>query len=176
MLRQWMQSPVSLLLFRFLAFSGLLFAISLLPFSAGFLRRLVLFDARCSAAILSLAGEKVRLDGATFAGGRGITVVPGCSAIEFAWFFTAALLAFPAPPIKKAIGILAGTFAVLVLNLARISTLQLALVHFPDEFRFLHEDVWCILLVSAVLLLCLAWVRWVQRDSDALPGPVQNKV
>jgi len=162
-LRQWFQSPVARFLLWFLAFTALLFAISLAPFADGMMQHLVLLDAKCSASILNLAGERSRLAGATFIGGNGITVLRGCSAIEYVWFYCAALLAFPSPPMKKAIGIGLGTLALLFLNLTRIITLQVASVHCPGFFRFFHEEVWDILLVTAILLFCLIWIRWVQR-------------
>ena len=168
-LRRWLGNPVTRFLFRFLAFTCLLFGLSLLPFADRVVQHLVLLDATCSRILLNLAGETTRLQGTTFLGRNGITVLPACSALEYVCFLSAALLAFPAPAMKKAIGIAAGSLALLLVNLTRIITLQLASVHFPRAFPFIHEELWSILLVSLILFFYVTWMRWVQRDFHAIP-------
>jgi len=166
--RRWLDGPVTRFFMRFVAISGALFALSFLPFAEGAVQHLVALDAKWSALFLTMTGEASKVQGATFLGPKGIIVMPACSALEYVWFLCAAVLAFPAPGLKRAIGIGAGTVALLLLNLTRIITLQVASVHFPEAFPFIHEELWSVVLVSSILLFYILWMNWVQRESHAV--------
>ena len=90
--------------------------------------------------LLNKMGEGTRVSGsAVWSTKYALSVIPGCSAFEYIWFFCAMLLAFPAPLNRKIPGIIVGIALLLSLNLLRITSLYLVGVHFPRFFETAHE-------------------------------------
>jgi exosortase/archaeosortase family protein len=116
------------------------------------------------AVIQLFDGESSR-EGATLRSGVDaiITVQPFCTAFDCAWFLIAAIVAFPAPLTKKFIGVAVGVPILLFLNVLRISSLYGTGVGFPENFTFMHEQVWTFLLNFSVVCLVVVWMMWVTR-------------
>jgi len=121
--------------------------------------------ARVAGVILNAIGEPSRVTGATiWSANTTISVLPLCSALEFACFFCAAVTAFPAPLGCKIGGILLGVPLLLALNLARIVSLYYVGAHYQGFFNAVHEQVWPTLFILATILICSGWIRWVRGD------------
>ena len=71
-----------------------------------------------------------------------VDVKNGCNGIEAALLLLAAMLAFPAPPKARAIGIAAGLAAIQGVNLFRIVSLFWLGAHRRDVFELFHAAIW----------------------------------
>ena len=122
------------------------------------------FIARIASYVLNCLGEKSQIIGNTIASGQfAVTVHKECAGFDHAWFFIAALIAFPSRWARKIPGILVGIAVILALNMGRIMSLYFLGVHFPGALDAVHEKVWPILSVVAILSLMVGWVGWARR-------------
>ncbi len=119
-------------------------------------------EARLSGILLNLIGQHNHVDGSTlWAGNRSvIEVIPGCSGVDFLSFFTAAVLVFPVPPLKKCAGVLIGLPLLLALNLVRIMSLFFVGLRYPGVFDVWHEEIWAFLLIATTIILYITWMKW----------------
>lgn len=81
--------------------------------------------ASCTGSIISLPA--ISLD-----------VRFGCNGLEAVMIYSVAVLAFPAPWIKKVYGIVAGFLIIQIINIVRIVGLAYAGVHFQSIFHYIH--------------------------------------
>jgi exosortase/archaeosortase family protein len=145
------------------------YALSLLPVWNLTCSWLVRVDARFSAALLSALGEQCNVSGASiFKAGCGITVEPNCSAIEFIVFYFAAVFSFPAPLLRKILGLFLGGSCIFGLNLLRIASLYWIESHLPAFFDVAHMRAWPSVLVIVTLLLFIAWIQWSVKPNEAI--------
>ena len=119
------------------------------------------WNAWISNGLLDLLGQGTEVTATSIHSAEfAINVRRGCDAFEPAWFFCAAVLAFPGSPRKKALGILIGSVAIFATNLARITTLYLIGRHYPRFFNAAHLEVWPVLIILLAVLMWLAWIAW----------------
>ena len=136
------------------------------------------FIAKTSAGILSLLGEHITAIGTNIYSPRfSLQIKPGCDAVEATALFVCAVLAFPASFSRKAAGIIAGIFALAVLNLVRVVSLFLIGVHLPDIVDMMHLEVWQGLFIIFAVALWVVWLVWISRNpayikttSVSMPG------
>lgn len=150
---------------RFLGVISLLYGFSLLSIYQTILTQAtVIYAGIAHALIQELGGDSIR-EGATLRSGLDaiITVKPFCTAFDYSWFLIAAIVAFPAPLIKKLAGLAISVPVLLLLNVLRISSLYWIGVRFPLNFSFMHEQVWAFLLNFSAVCLMVAWMMWVKR-------------
>jgi len=128
----------------------------------------VLFNAQVAHLVMRSLGESSVLDGATLRshGEAIITVEPGCTGFDYSWFLAAAIAAFPATIIRRGIGIVAGVAILLLLNIARVSSLYWVGVHHPEHFALVHEQLWAVVLNIATICLMVAWLVWIKRRHE----------
>jgi exosortase H (IPTLxxWG-CTERM-specific) len=155
---------------QFLAFFGLLlgafYAVMLLPWSDRVFYEYLLLNAKGSGAILRWLGEDVQRSGVTLRSvDYAISIRRGCDAVEPAWFFCAAVLAFPAPWRRKIAVLFGGTAAILALNFVRIVSLYFVGLRLPAFFPMAHLELWPALFIVGSLALWIAWMR------SVLPPP-----
>jgi len=126
----------------------------IVPFTSGV--------ARASAAILSAIGEKVSVAGTEIhSGAFAVNIENGCNGVEAALLFGSAILAFPAPWRRRALGLVLGFIAIQALNLVRVVSLFWIGVHRPALFSSSHTVLW----QSAVVLFSvLAFLFWASRE------------
>lgn len=149
----------------FLCLALLINAIILLPIWEKPMAGFVHLNASVASAILNLAGERSHaMDGIIYSPQYAITVLPACTAVEFTGVFCAAILAFPAPWSPKLIGMVVGSALLTGLNLLRIMSLYFIGVHLNSLFTAMHEQIWGIIQIPAVICLGLAWVQWVTKN------------
>lgn len=123
-------------------------------------------NAWLSGSILDLFGQGVTVSGVEIQSVEAVIAVrKGCDAIEPAWMFSAAVLAFPAPWRSKLYGIVAGVSALLLLNLVRIVTLFLAKSYVPEWFPTIHLEIWPMAFILSAILLWNVWFAWTKREA-----------
>ena len=141
------------------------FGLSLLPFWEGFLSAYLKISARLSNGLLLLVGENSLVSGTTiWSRNYSINVASGCSALELAFFFFAAVVAFPTSVAswkQKFAGLVIGIPTLGVCNLIRIASLYWLGVHYPNLFNTAHHGVWPGLLLFFTLALCALWLQWI---------------
>jgi archaeosortase B (VPXXXP-CTERM-specific) len=98
-----------------------------------------------------------------------VSIVDECTGIYEVIIFTAAVLAFPAKPGDKLIGIVFGNLIIYAFNILRIVLLILIGRYFPSLFEFMHLYFWQ---ATMILMIASVWVLWlvkvVQRDRPTI--------
>lgn len=92
--------------------------------------------------------------------GFSVQVLDLCNGVEATILLWAALLAFTAPWRYRLKGLLLGTFTVHGLNIVRIVSLVYLGAWDRALFHWAHWYVWDALIMADVLLVFLAWLRW----------------
>lgn len=126
-----------------------------------------------------LAGSALRLfeSGIVVTGDRidgrfSLQIVRNCDAIEVNILFASAILAFPAPWLRRSVA-LAGGLALLVLaNITRICLLYFVGVYRPNWFKTAHEEILPLVLIALTALSFLFWARYLTRPNRAHTAPV----
>jgi exosortase H (IPTLxxWG-CTERM-specific) len=120
------------------------------PFTSGI--------ASISTALLNAVGEPATVSGTEIrSGGFAVNIENGCNGVETLLLFVSAILAFPAPPRWKAVGLLAGFAAIEILNLVRVVSLFWIGLRHPALFSSAHTVIWQSVVVLVGVLLFLLW-------------------
>jgi len=123
------------------------------------------FNARVSGTILGFFGQDITISGSSISSpSYSVRVVPGCDGIEPIALFLCAVLAFPAPFLRKIPGIIAGTLLLAILNFVRVVSLFLIGVYFPKALEIMHLDVWQALFILFAVLFWIVWLRWAMQN------------
>lgn len=118
--------------------------------------------ARVSAALITVFDPRVATFGKILqstANGFAISIEAGCNGIEAAIVLIAAMLAFPATWMYRAIGIAAGLATVQALNVLRVVSLFYLGQWSIQAFEWAHLYVWQALIMLDVLVVWLIWIR-----------------
>lgn len=89
--------------------------------------------------------------------GLDLQILRGCDGIEAWLLLVTALCVFPMPRRRRALGVLAGTLLMLVLNVVRVVSLFHIALRRPDWMDVAHGYVWQSLIVLAAAVFVLAW-------------------
>ena len=117
-----------------------------------------------TAFFLESAGMAVRTSGTILnIPGVALDIRFGCNGLEAVLIYSVALLAFPAPWIKRVTGILAGFVIMQALNIVRIIALALVRVHYPGFFELFHIYIAQGVLIAVALVLFIAWIGYAQK-------------
>lgn len=81
----------------------------------------------------------------------------GCNGLEAVMVLAAAVLAFPATLRSRLTGILAGSAAIEILNLVRVTSLVWLGEHHRAMFDFIHVGVWQSLVILAAVSMFVFW-------------------
>ena len=121
--------------------------------------------ARIAGFALTLLGVPASSDGATV-GADAFTaiIVTECSALDVIILFSAAVLVYPSAIGARLRGLLLGVAALFALNIARIVSLILIGIHYPDSLEDAHLFVWQPAMAIAAIGL---WILWHWRVSSA---------
>jgi exosortase H (IPTLxxWG-CTERM-specific) len=142
------------------------FALLLAQFTQPALERGTADLVKVCAAAVDLFGGHVSARGDILlnpVNGFSIEVKDTCNASNVTLLLWAAILAFPAPWIAKAKGLLAGSAAIHLLNLVRILSLFFLGQYNMQWFDFAHLYVWETLIMIAALAIFSVWVQQVRR-------------
>jgi exosortase H (IPTLxxWG-CTERM-specific) len=156
---------------RFGLVVGALLALVLLtpraPVLTGAMAPLDRLTARATAPLVRACGLEVAREGAVLShpSGFAFEVYWRCTGLLPSLFLAAVILASPAGPRKKAVGIAAGVSVVLAVNLVRLAHLFYLGVRHRPVFDLAHAVVWEAAGVLLVLGLWLGWMRWARARS-----------
>lgn len=100
--------------------------------------------------------------------GFAISVRSGCNGVEAAMILIAAMLAFPASWKHRGIGIIAGLFAVQLLNIVRVVSLFYLGQWNMTVFNWAHSYLWPALIMLDVLIVWMIWIRTLPRVASDL--------
>lgn len=124
--------------------------------------------ARAAVGLITLADPHVVASGRIIESTRNgfaVSIEAGCNGVEAALILAAAIAAFRAPWLKKAIGIAAGLVAVQALNIVRVITLFYLGQWSLAAFEWAHLYLWQALIMVDVLVVWLVWLRWIGREA-----------
>lgn len=134
--------------------------------------------ARISAGLITLFDSHVVAAGKILqntTNGFAVSIEAGCNGIEAAIVLIAAMLAFPAPWKHRVIGILAGLFAVQMLNIVRVISLFYLGQWNMTAFEWAHLYLWQALIMLDVLIVWLVWIRMLPPPPLVPPSPPLEK-
>jgi len=116
---------------------------------------------RISTVLLAAIGEKTQSVGTVIQSPAfAVDVKNGCNGVEAALLLVAAMLAFPASPKQRALGIAGGLSVIQGVNLFRIVSLFWLGVHHRNVFELFHAAVWQTALILLAVGIFLAWSRF----------------
>ena len=122
-------------------------------------------NAIISNWILNILQQKTHVEGSKIMSNSFVVDIHrGCDALEPIAFFVFALLAFPAPVKRKAMGILWGVVILFGLNLIRIVSLYLIGLKSERLFEFMHADLWQVIFILAAIVLWGIWSFWATQS------------
>ena len=92
--------------------------------------------------------------------GFAVSIEAGCNGVEATIVLIAGVLAFPAPIRKKLAAIVVGFLAIQVVNILRIITLFYIGQWNLEVFTFTHLYLWPVLIMLDVLIVFIAYLRY----------------
>jgi exosortase H (IPTLxxWG-CTERM-specific) len=102
--------------------------------------------------------------------GFAVSIEAGCNGVEATLVLLAAIVAYPAPWSKRAVGLAAGIAAVQALNVVRVISLFYIGQWDMRAFEWAHRYAWQALIMLDVLVVWLIWVRTLGRRRDDGPA------
>jgi exosortase H (IPTLxxWG-CTERM-specific) len=137
-------------------------------------------DGQFSRALVSVSHGLIRMFGGHATrnaailrapGGFAVEMRDGCNAVNVSILLWSAVLAFPATWKMKAIGLLAGTAIVQVVNVFRFITLYYLGQYSMTWFDFAHAYLWESLIMLDTMVIFWFWVTRVLRAGAAPHAP-----
>ncbi len=135
---------------------------------AAFSRGLV----RISRELIAMWGGKAACEGVILRapGGFAVEMRDGCNAVNVTILLWSAVLAFPAAWKRKALGLLAGSLIIQVLNIVRFISLYYIGQFSAAWFEFVHGYLWESLLILDTMVLFWLWVIRFSRPTVSHAG------
>ncbi len=125
--------------------------------------------AQIAGFALTLIGVPASSDGAIVgADAFSAVIVPECSALNVIVLFGAAVLVYPASIGARLRGLLLGVAALFTLNIARIVSLILIGIHYPDSLEDAHLFVWQPAMALAAIGLGILWYRYMSSATTSM--------
>lgn len=155
--------------------AGVLFAIYGFPFElfgarTDWLTHYLEAYARLAGGVLRLFDSQVTVTGSRIDGRFALQIVRNCDAIEINILFASAVLAFPAPLVRKGIVLLRGLVILVAVNVVRITCLYYIGVYSTHWFVVAHEEILPLVLVAITAALFLLSVRQLTgKQTSPLP-------
>ena len=161
-LRELWDRPDTRFIILFLAILGVTFTIiAFRPVNDSVVVPYTAFVARVSGLALRIFGEPATVAGCLVSSPRfAVTIYNGCNGLITSLIFVAGVVAFPARPTAKLIGVVGGLLAIQIINMVRIVSLFFIGIYLPDLFNDAHIFVWQSLVILAGVAL---WVLWANR-------------
>jgi exosortase H (IPTLxxWG-CTERM-specific) len=124
------------------------------------------FLADFSGGLMQAFDDKVVVQGSDIRNsqtGYAVSIKSGCNGVEAAMILAAAILAYPAPWLKKLLGMVIGVLAIQVLNVIRIISLYYLGAWSQKALDIAHLYVWPGLIILDALVIFLLWIHWLGR-------------
>lgn len=113
-----------------------------------------------TAFLLRAAHQQIEVSGTVIRSSRfALDVRNGCNGVEAVMVLAAAMLAFPATLRSRLTGLLAGSVAIEILNLVRVSSLVWLGEYHRELFDFIHVGVWQSIVILAAVSMFVYWSR-----------------
>lgn len=144
--------------------AGVLFSIYGFPFElfgakADWLTHYLEAYASLAGGVLQLFDPQVTVSGSRIDGRFALQIVRNCDAIEINILFASAVLAFPAPLLRRGAVLLRGLVILVAVNVLRIAGLYYIGAYSASWFVIAHEEIMPLILVGITALLFLLSVR-----------------
>lgn len=150
-------------IFRYFVYSSTLLLFVEVFFPENIMRPFCLFLAQATYWVLScftnevaVAGNILRWSGSSVA----LKVVSECSALGYSATLIAAILAYPAPWALRLKSVVAGFILLETINILRLVSLMYIGRWWPDQFMWIHLNLWPLFISLDLVLLFLIWVRY----------------
>ena len=99
--------------------------------------------------------------------GYAFEVTKECSGLMFMAVFLSAVMAFPASPMNKIMGLLFAIVATVAINLFRLMTLLYLKVFLPsNQFDVAHEQIWPLLLALFIVAAYAVWALYTLKHEQ----------
>jgi len=92
-----------------------------------------------------------------------LEITDNCNGIYPVWYFTAAVISFPAAFARKLPAILLGAPLLLAVNVVRIVSLYFMKLTEPAWFDWVHFQVWPALFILVTVCAGWFWLQWLVR-------------
>jgi exosortase/archaeosortase family protein len=130
--------------------------------------------AHVAGGVLHWLDPSISVNGNRIDGRFSLQIVRNCDAIEINILFASAILAFPAPFVRRLLALICGLAILVSANVARICVLYFIGVHFPRWFAPAHEELLplvLIVLTALLFLVCTGLLRAnrIQAVTDSAP-------
>jgi exosortase H (IPTLxxWG-CTERM-specific) len=124
---------------------------------------------RVSAGVLRVLGEGAQATGTQISSPAfAVDVKNGCNGVEAMLLLVAAILAFPATPRQRLLGLAIGVAVIQVANLIRVVSLFWLGVHHRNVFELFHAAIWQ---TALILLSVVLFILWSRRVGPAIDAP-----
>lgn len=133
------------------------------------------FLADFSGGLMQVFDDKVVVQGSDIRNsetGYAVSIKSGCNGVEAAMILAAAILAYPAPWLKKLLGMVIGVLAIQVLNVVRIISLYYLGAWSQKALDIAHLYVWPGLIILDALVIFLLWIHWLGRERKLVGASV----
>ena len=127
--------------------------------------------ARTLGHVLNALGYSVSVAGTIVAGsGVSFQIVLECTALSAVALFACFVSFYRTRGRKKLMGLAIGIPVLYLGNLVRLVSIFVVTEHDPTDFEFVHVYMGQVFTIILVVLSCMAWVKWVDRDSPTGPA------
>lgn len=158
---------LSQFLLKYMIYSGIILLAISFAFPESAMATLCLFLAQSSGLIINLFSSEILILGdiLQWPDGRfALRVTEECSALEFCGLLTAAILAYPTTWSQRLKAILLGLLVIQSLNILRLVSLYFAGYWWPNQFTWIHENLWPLFLSIDLIFLFLLWVHYLHQQ------------
>jgi len=160
-----------------LGFLGLLLAGAALlqtPLAARALWPLKTATASATAAVLrTMGGTALAVGNHVHLAEQSIAIIDECTGVYGWGLLSAFVLAFPAPPRRRAVSWALTVPFVAVANLVRLVVLGLVIEHAPARVDLVHDYLWQVVWAALLVAFAIGHAAWARRPGDATPIPVE---
>ncbi len=124
-----------------------------------------------TALVMRGVRETIEVEGTVLRTPRfALDVRNGCNGVEAMMLLAAAMIAFPATFRSRLTGLVAGSVAIQILNLVRVSSLVWLGEHHREAFDVVHVAVWQTVVILAALSMFVFWsVKFAEKPLKARP-------
>lgn len=133
----------------------------------GWLDEVLLVTATATGACANLTGVPATVVGnQVFLASRTLQIDPQCTGVSLAMLYAALVLAYPLGLRHKLIGLAVGLPALILTNMLRLTAVAQLSGPLDDEaFLFVHDYLFMIVMMGAVIAFWVAYLEWARRSA-----------
>jgi exosortase/archaeosortase family protein len=114
--------------------------------------------AAVAGALLRTVEPSLVVSGQDIIGRYSIRIVKTCDGMDVYILFASAILAWPSALRQRFMGVAVGLALLVVANTARICSLYYVGVYAPSSFKFVHIELWPVLILLLAVTLFLTFI------------------